>query len=78
MLLKDFKRRLASHGKTLEDYGLDIDRETNLKIDLKMPTELQERIDAIKIDDAQLKLQTLNDDYPNNVEQQIFMDNIEV
>jgi hypothetical protein len=78
MLLRDFKRRLSSHGKTLEDYGLDIDRETNLKIDLEMPTELQERMDAIKMDDAQLKLQTLNDEYPNNVEQQIFMDKVEV
>lgn len=78
MMLKDFKRRLSSHGKTLEDYGLDIDRETSLKIDLEMPTELQERMDAIKMDGAQLKLQTLNEEYPNNVEQQIFMDHIEV
>jgi hypothetical protein len=78
MMLKDFKRRLSSHGKTLEDYGLDIDRQTNLKIDLEMPSELQERIDAIKMDDAQLKLTALDEKYPNNTEQQIFMDHIEV
>ena len=78
MMLLYFKRRLNRHGKTLTEYGLDLDPTTGQKIDLTGPTELDEVKSRINIATATAKLQQLDTDYPNNTEQQAFIDSVKV
>lgn len=76
-MLKDFKKLIGRHGKSLEDYGLNIHPITKEIYDLAMPTELEERMNNINIEEAIQKLNILNTEYPNNIEQQDFMNRIE-
>lgn len=77
-LLLDFKKRLRGHNKTLEDYGLHIHPESKEVINLDSPTELEEKQKEIDMPKAQLKLDKLNQDCPNNAEQQAYMDHLDV
>jgi hypothetical protein len=43
-----------------------------------MPTELEERLDSINVEKAKQALSQLNIEYPNNEEQSIFIDQVEV
>lgn len=77
-LLIDFKNSLRGHNKTLEDYGLQFHPETKEVINLDTPTELEEKRKEIDMPLAQAKLDKLNEDYPNNAEQEAFMDHLNV
>lgn len=76
-MLRDFKKSPQSHGRSLGDYGLDIDPITNEKIDLAMPSEIEERMETINVAQSIQKLAVLDIQYSNNFEQQTFMNRVE-
>ena len=74
LMLMDFKKLLARHSKTLEDFNLDKDPITGKTITLTVPTELENARRRINTGESQQQYDELNTKYPNNAEQQQFID----
>ena len=72
-LLVDFKKKLATHQKTLEQYQLHKHYQTGAVVNLNALTELEEVRQRITNENAQAEYDQLELRYPNNPLQEEFM-----
>jgi hypothetical protein len=77
-LVRDFKKLLRLHNKTLEDYGLHKHPTTGQIINTTGPTELEEAMERTNAAAASAEVATLDGNYPNNAMQEQFLNTFKV